>query len=122
MLLKVAIDGDVSVVCDRCLESFLYPIQFNGSLCVKTEEEKPDKQDEVMWIDPGDSFIPLSQYFYESIHLALPIKRTHLNDGSTENSCNSEMLKLIKNHQKKDGKNTPDPRWEKLRQLQEKHN
>ncbi|KXB08414.1 hypothetical protein AKJ55_01040, partial [candidate division MSBL1 archaeon SCGC-AAA382M17] len=65
----IVIDGEVNIMCDRCLDYFMYPIHFKGILYVKPEEEVPEDNDEVIKIALDDSFVNLSQYFYESIHL-----------------------------------------------------
>ena len=122
MTLDIVIQGEVNVMCDRCLDYFMYPIYFKGTLYVKPEEEAEEDNDEVIKIAPDDSFINLAQYFYESIHLALPLKRTHPDDENGNSTCNSEMLELLKQHQKEANKETIDPRWEKLKHINVKRN
>jgi uncharacterized metal-binding protein YceD (DUF177 family) len=41
--LNIEISGEVSVLCDRCLEYFMYPLHFSGNLYIKEEEEIAEK-------------------------------------------------------------------------------
>jgi uncharacterized metal-binding protein YceD (DUF177 family) len=120
--LNVAIKGEVKVVCDRCLEYFMYPIHFDGTLYVKPEEEVYEDSDEVIKIAPDDSQVNISQYLYESIHLSLPLKRVHPDDENGNSTCNKEMLDLLKQHQKDESEEHIDPRWEKLKNINVKRN
>ncbi|MBS3769548.1 MAG: DUF177 domain-containing protein [Bacteroidales bacterium] len=122
--LDIIIEGEVNVMCDRCLEYFMYPIYFKGILYIKTEEEEEAEEDndEVIKITPNQSFVNLAQYLYESIHLSLPIKRTHPDDENGNSTCNKEMLELLRQHQKEENKETVDPRWEKLKHINVKRN
>jgi hypothetical protein len=59
--LTISIDGDVEVVCDRCLDNFVLPISFNGSLFVKFGEEKGEVGDEIIVLTNDDNEINLAQ-------------------------------------------------------------
>jgi len=120
--LDIVIEGEVNIMCDRCLEYFMYPIHYKGILYVKPEEEVQENNDEVIKITPDQSFVNLAQYFYESIHLALPLKRVHPDDEHGNSTCNKEMLDLLRKHQNTDSEETIDPRWEKLKNLNVKRN
>lgn len=120
--LDIVIEGEVNIMCDRCLEYFMHPVHFKGVLYVKPEEEVQEDNDEVIKIAPDDSFVKLAQYFYESVHLALPLKRIHPDDENGQSTCNKEMLELLKQHQKEENKETIDPRWEKLKHINVKRN
>jgi uncharacterized metal-binding protein YceD (DUF177 family) len=120
--MDIVIEGKVNVVCDRCLDNFMHPVYFRGTLYVKPEEEVNEENDEVIKITPDHSFVNLAQYFYESIHLALPLKRTHPDDENGNSTCNREMLDLLKQHQKEGNEETIDPRWEKLKHINVKRN
>lgn len=120
--LDIVIEGEVNIMCDRCLEYLMYPIHYKGIIYIKPEEEVQENNDEVIKITPDQSFVNLAQYFYESIHLALPLKRTHPDDENGNSTCNKEMLELIKQHQKGENEETIDPRWEKLKHINVKRN
>jgi uncharacterized protein len=120
--LNIEINGEVSVLCDRCLEDLMYPLHFSGSLYIKEEEEIAEKSEKVIKIEAEESHINLAQYFYESIHLSLPLKRTHPEDEKGNSTCNQEMIDRIRQHQQRGDRHTIDPRWEKLKNIHVKRN
>ena len=99
--LEVSIEGQVEVTCDRCLEEFYMPISFNGVLYVKFSEtvtgyvieSEGNFDEELLWQNPNDPEIDLTQYIYESICLSLPYQRVHPEDENGNSLCNPDMLK-----------------------------
>lgn len=87
LTLLTTIEGAVTVPCDRCLEDCDVPVHFEGELLVRLSNETDEYDGEVMWLSPSESELPLAQYIYESIVLALPYQRVHPDGG-----CNPEML------------------------------
>ncbi len=89
--LHTAIDGRVTVPCDRCLEDCTVPIRWEGRLIVRFSDEIDDCDGEVMWIPRSADKVELGQYLYESVILAMPYQRVHAEGG-----CNAEMLARFK--------------------------
>lgn len=87
LTLHTTIDGSVTVPCDRCLEDCDVPVHFEGDLLVRFSDESDEYDGEVMWLSPSETELPLAQYIYESIVLAMPYQRVHPDGG-----CNPEML------------------------------
>ncbi len=87
MQLSVTIRGTVTVVCDRCLDDLPLPVNTNGVLTIRFDKAGETQDDDVMILDPAESEMNLSQYFFDSIHLALPLQRVHPNG-----QCNPEMI------------------------------
>jgi len=118
--LNISINGQVEVVCDRCLDNFDLPISFNGSLFVKFGNEKGEEGDEIIILTQDDNEINLAQYIYESISLSLPIQRFHGMNG-LKGKCNKEMIEKLKSHlsssSSKEETQDVDPRWEKLKDI-----
>lgn len=81
------ITGEVICECDRCLEDCAIPIDYEGHLIVRLSEQEGEYDGEVMWLNPQENEIDLTQYIYESIVLSLPYQRVH-----PEGECNPEML------------------------------
>ena len=77
LTLDFRIEGEVCVTCDRCLEEFMMPVGYTGTLAVRYSETEQESDGEVMWIGPSETEIDLSQYIYESICLSLPYQRVH---------------------------------------------
>lgn len=84
--LHVAVDGEATVPCDRCLEDCSVPVRFDGDLLVKFSDEERESDGEVMWISPADETLSLEQYLYESVILSLPYRRVH-----PEGGCDPDM-------------------------------
>ena len=83
----VAIEGEVECECDRCLEPCPISIDYEGHLLVRISTEEGEYDGEVMWLNPAEEKLDLTQYIYESIILSLPYQRVH-----TEGECNPDML------------------------------
>ena len=114
--LTVTISGSAEVVCDRCLDSFYLPVSCTNRLIVKLgaewEEADPD-----MLVMPAESHeIDLAQYFYEYIHLALPIQRIHPSDEEGRSGCDPDMISKLEDHLV-EGEGETDPRWDELKKL-----
>lgn len=74
LTLDFTIDGEAEVTCDRCLDEFMMPVHYAGTLQVRFSETEKESDGEVMWLSPNETELPLGQYIYESISLspALP--------------------------------------------------
>jgi uncharacterized protein len=117
LALEVTMTGTVNVLCDRCLEYFDYPVNYQGELFVKFTLEQNDQGDpDVLFLDPNDYQIDLAQYFYESVILSLPYRKVHPDIKKNVPSCNPEMLSKLKKILVKN-KNETDPRWDKLKEF-----
>ena len=83
----VTIEGSVVCECDRCLEPCDVDIDYEGHLIVRLSTEQGEYDGEVMWLNPAEENLDLTQYIYESIILSLPYQRVH-----TEGECNPDMM------------------------------
>lgn len=90
--LHIAIEAEVSVPCDRCLEEFTMPLSYEGTLFVRYSETETESDGELMWIGPNETEVNLAQYIYESICLSLPYRRVHPDDENGESTCDKDML------------------------------
>lgn len=120
--LNITIEGAVNVMCDRCLDFFEYPINYDGTLYLNLRADFDEDRVDVINIEEDQGKINLAQHFYENIHLSLPLKRVHPNDENGEPLCNKEMLKLLEKYQQEEDEDTIDPRWEKLKNLRDGKN
>jgi len=122
--LDFKINGYVEIVCDRCLDEFNQPIDYEGKLFVKFSDTGEDLADDVICLTPADHELDIAHYIYESINLSIPLKRVHPNDKKGNATCNPEMLKKLENlkiDEPTDDDNI-DPRWEDLRKLMANNN
>jgi uncharacterized metal-binding protein YceD (DUF177 family) len=93
--LDIQITGEVSVLCDRCLDEMFVPVQFHGTPVVKFAEENTDPlldDETVLWAPHGARELDMAPYLYDSIILSLPLQRIH-----PEGECNKEMTDRIIN-------------------------
>jgi uncharacterized metal-binding protein YceD (DUF177 family) len=112
--LEIEAEGTVTVPCDRCLELFPLATSFENKLFVKTNALKTEMIDEcLIHLSHKTDLLDLSQYLYESLIISLPIKKTH-----AENYCDKEMIKRLKPNKAKNIKDTSDPRWDALKNIQ----
>jgi len=127
MILEFNISGFVNLMCDRCLEYFNLPTEFNGSLYIRYNDD-PDyktdtfKADDLMILSPEKNEIDLSQYIYESIRLSIPYKRIHPENEKGDSDCNELMLSKLRELNNSDGEEDTDPRWDKLKSINLKTN
>jgi uncharacterized protein len=120
-------EGRIKIMCDKCTDSFNYPVAGEDEVIYKfTEEELDDEK--VISILPNEIDIDITIPIYEFTTLLLPSRRIH-----PEGECNEEMLKEIDNYlmvesdddeeQETDNDreeptdNEIDPRWSQLKNL-----
>jgi uncharacterized protein len=136
IIAQFSIKGTVTLICDRSLENFDFPIDTNNRIIFKYGEDFAELTDEIISIPHGIQKLNVAQYIYEFIGLTVPMKKLHprfqnkeekinLDSDeeetvliySTENSDSEE----IEGQDNKENKDTNiDPRWNILNGL--KHN
>lgn len=114
-------DGEVEVICDRCLEPMVQPVSGEAELRVKLGETYEDDGD-IIQVPEEDGVLDISWQVYEQIALQIPIRHVHA-DGE----CKAEMQEVLSEHEAgrsetrsegKEVKETPtDPRWDALKKL-----
>jgi uncharacterized metal-binding protein YceD (DUF177 family) len=104
MQLKFDIGGTLDVICDRCGNTVPLQLWDEFKILVKIvddaekmneEEEDPD----IFYIDRSESYIHLSDWFYEFINLSIPSTRICADKPSGESGCNQEVLAKLKGMQ-----------------------
>jgi len=120
--LHFSLEGEVEVMCDRCLEKFLTGISARQTIFVKMGEEPGEIDDDVLIIRRDDHEIDVGQLMYEFIMLALPYQKVHPDDSDGNSTCNPEMLEKLDAHRGKEPEknNETDPRWDALKGIVEK--
>ncbi len=118
MVLLFNMDGSVILTCDRCLDEFDFPIDHQTKLIVNIGKDNSEDTEEIITISESENEINLAQFIYESIHLALPMKRIHPDNEKGGSTCNSEVMKKLKEHTASAIENNDDPRWDKLKNIE----
>lgn len=111
------ITGTVDTVCDRCLDRFDFPVNYEGFLYIKFGKERNQEDVDVICLHEQENEINLAQFIYESICLSTPCKRVHADDENGFSTCNREMLKKLEKHSPPEHTRGTDLRWSKLKNL-----
>ena len=119
LVLNFSFNGSVNLICDRCLDSFDFPIDGEEMLIVKFGDEVYEETDEIVIIPESAYEIDIRHYIYEFLNLMLPFKKVHPDDEDGNSLCNEEVIKLIYNGQ---NEKKIDPRWKALQELQKENN
>ena len=94
MTLELHIKGTVELICDRCLESFDYPLQYDGEFVIIKTDDKIENDDEIN-IPVNATEFDLSQQIYEYIFLGVEQRHVHPDDKDGNSTCNQRMLEDI---------------------------
>ncbi|MDX2430824.1 MAG: DUF177 domain-containing protein [Bacteroides sp.] len=121
LALHFHLEGEVEVLCDRCLEPFVTEIFTDQKIFVKLGDSAGEIEDDVIMIHRDDHEIEIAQYLYEFILLGLPYQRIHSDDEDGVPECNPEMIRKLEEHQVLEEKNDQtDPRWDTLKGIIDK--
>jgi len=109
--------GTGTVACDLTNEPFGLPLEGALDLVVNFGEEFNNDNEEVLILPHGEHQLDLSQYIYEMIVLAVPLKKTHpgIADGSLKSDILNKLEELSPDKHKEIDE--IDPRWEDLKKL-----
>ncbi len=113
--------GELTVLCDRCLDAFARPVHFSQRLFVKYGQEPKEIDDNVVVISREENQIDLGGYFYEYLLLSMPVKRIHPNRMNGESGCDSKMIERLEQHLVNNNIEDTDPRWDALKRLIDKN-
>ncbi|MCQ2118626.1 MAG: DUF177 domain-containing protein [Bacteroidales bacterium] len=91
-----SVEGDVTVLCDRCFEELVLPVSTGFKLSVKFGPEPSDEgllsedDREIVFLSDSDTDLDLDQVVYDYVCLSLPVQRVH-----PEGECNPDALKYL---------------------------
>lgn len=123
MILEMAVEGTVELLCDRCLENYGQAVNNQSKMYIKFGAEAEDLNDDVLVLPLEENQINVAQYLYELIILGLPIKHVHPDDENGDSTCNPEMLDKLNEYlveEVDDDEETDEPideRWSELKKL-----
>ncbi len=116
MTLEFELNVGVELVCDRSLDTFIFPIKEKHELMVKFGEQDEELSDELLVLGRETQTFDTAPYLHEFICLAIPMKKLHPRyDGQ-------ETPELIYQTEvtEEETNETIDPRWEALKKLSNK--
>ena len=86
------ITGTVTLICDRCLDDLILPIDVTYAISVKYGDDY-DETDELLIIPQTDLTLNVSYMIYDTVSLAIPLKHVH-----PMGKCNRAMSALLRKH------------------------
>ena len=115
-------DGKVRTTCDRCLEEMELPLNGEETLCVKFSDTERSDDDDVVFLPERADKIDLSQWMYEYVAVAIPMRCIHPDDENGKSTCDAKMLEYLdmegdNKNEDVSAKETTDPRWDALKKL-----
>jgi len=127
--LAFVVAGTVTLICDRCLDDLIYPIDATYNITVKYGDDYSETDDQLI-IPESTPTLNVSYMIYDTAVLAVPLKHVH-----PAGKCNRAMSALLRKHragksdedaeltdQLMDEMDTmdsapTDPRWDSLKGL-----
>ena len=121
-------EGEVVVICDRCLDEMEQPIETTDRLKVKLGAEYSEEDDMVI-VPEEEGYINVAWFIYEFIALSIPMKHVH-----APGKCNKDMVTKLSKHLRVSGDEEDDsdddflmesadepqeidPRWNELKKI-----
>ena len=108
------VNGIVELVCDRSLELFDYPINFEKKIIYKYGSEKKELSEDVYLIPRNEKSIKFATFLHEFILLEIPMKRLH---PKFANSLDNKEELFYSSRGEEASDTFSDPRWKILEQL-----
>ena len=124
--LNFEIAGTVTLLCDRCLDDLIQPIDTSYCINVEFGDDYDDDSDDLLVIPRNDNDLNVAYMLFDTVVLQIPMKHVH-----PMGQCNRAMSALLKKHRAgadaiedelldsvEDAADIPtDPRWDALRGL-----
>ena len=119
-------EGQVVVICDRCLDEMEQSIETDDRLKVKLGAEYSEI-DDIIVIPEEEGYINVAWFIYEFIALSIPMKHVH-----APGKCNKDMVDKLSKHLRVSGDDEEDfegmeetadepreidPRWNELKKI-----
>ena len=91
--LDFTITGTITLICDRCLDDLIMPVDTTYSIAVKYGEDYNDDADGMIEIPESDNFLNVAYMLYDTVALTIPIKHVH-----PMGKCNRQMSAMLRKH------------------------
>ena len=97
----IALNGEATFACTRCLRGVRIPLEYDGVLEVRTTENGAESFDEEVWkIAPTRESLDIATYIRESLYLSLPMSVNHGDFGTDPAACDAQMVGYILKEEK----------------------
>lgn len=116
--------GSVELICDRTLLPFYHEIKSENTLTFNFSDRNEELNDEIVLIRRDTNVLDVSNYIYEFIILAIPLKKIHPDyRRKDEDESNDNILIYSSLSEDSEPEDTNidilDPRWEALKKLKD---
>lgn len=115
MDLNMKIEGVVTIPCDVTTDLYAQPIEGEAEIVVKFGDEYDDTNEDILILPMGEYELNVAQYLYETAVLAVPLKR--ISPEAESGKKGKEIRERLEDLSPEKETNSPDPRWDKLRNL-----
>ncbi len=118
------IEGEIELICDRCLEPFNEPIHIKEKYIYKFGDRHEEITDEIEMIPQNTATINLAQHIYDFIGVSLPMKKLHPRFRNEEDDEDGKFIYSTGEEDEEETKDKTnedfDPRWKALLSLKDK--
>lgn len=124
MTLNFHAKGTVGITCDRCVGDYDIPIENTDSMYLKNGDPS-ESNESIIVLPQGETKVDLTEYFYELIAVALPIRRVPCEIDAEKYKCDEETLKKLKDLsvEEEPGEKTQDSNvWDELKKIKFNNN
>ena len=91
--LDFTITGTITLICDRCLDDLIMPVETEYHINVKYGDDYNDEADDLLVIPESDNYLNVAYILYDTVALTVPIKHVH-----PMGKCNRQMSQMLKKH------------------------
>lgn len=88
-----AIEGTITLLCDRCLDFMELPVDTTYAISVKYGDDYNDDSDDLIEIPESDNYLNVAYMIYDTVALTIPIKHVH-----PMGKCNRQMSAVLRKH------------------------
>jgi uncharacterized metal-binding protein YceD (DUF177 family) len=121
MQLQFELGGTVNINCDRCLKAFDIPVEGTEHLVIKNGKPS-DSTDEVLMVPEGETQLDVTQYIYEYVLTAVPVRKVPCEIDSKKFKCDKAVLKKLNENSISAESAEDNPLWEQLNKLKNNKN
>lgn len=87
------IAGTITLICDRCLDDLILPVETSYDISVEYGDDYNDDSDTLLVIPATDNFLNVAYMIYDTVALTIPMKHVH-----PMGKCNRAMSNVLKKH------------------------
>lgn len=91
--MNFSVVGSITLICDRCLDDLVMPVNTTYTLGVKYGDDYNDDSDDILIIPYSDTYLNVAYMIHDTVALTIPIKHVH-----PHGKCNRQMSELLKKH------------------------